>query len=312
MSELLFEDTSYTSIYSSQKLTAESFHALTRKALFPWITDALLDWGVIAGALYLFASLPNPLTFIFAVLVLGNRQHALTVLAHDGAHFCLSANHRLNDFLTNILCFFPLGISVSGYRALHNMHHKFTGTIQDPELAHKRMRSPQWDLPANRWAVLKYALLDLVGGSIQDYMIIVKFSKPSERKELAYLGLYHLLLTSTLVALGLWWAAAIWYLALVTSFMMFFRLRLWLEHQNTADTLRVQLSWWQAPLLSPHNAFYHDEHHRYPTIPYHRLPEAREILRGEKPMNLLETISSFEMAAKISSGEALKENKSAM
>jgi hypothetical protein len=106
-------------------------------------------------------------------------QHALKVLGHDGTHYTLSGNARLNDILTNLVCFLPLGLTVSGYRALHYAHHQHTGTEHDPELRNKRMRSPQWDLPADRWKLLSYALADLVGGSLQDYLIIVRFAKPA-------------------------------------------------------------------------------------------------------------------------------------
>jgi len=66
------------------------------------------------------------------------------VLGHDGTHYTLSGNARLNDILTNLVCFLPLGLTVSGYRALHYAHHQHTGTEHDPELRNKRMRSPQW------------------------------------------------------------------------------------------------------------------------------------------------------------------------
>src|ERR1019366_2615548 len=245
------------------RLDIATLRELGTRALFPWLTDAAMDWLFIAAAIAAISLWPHFYTVLFGVLTIGNRQHALAILGHDGTHYTLSRNPALNDFLTNLLCFWPLGLTVSGYRALHYAHHKNTGTENDPELGHKRMRSPQWDLPANRWNILYYALADLAGGSLPDYLIIVRFSKPALKREYLYLGGFHLLALAGLVAAGLWWVAFVWYFSLVTSFMMFFRLRLWLEHQGTADTLRVDLSRWQGALLSPHNAFYHWEHHRY-------------------------------------------------
>jgi len=142
------------------------------------------------------------------------------------------------------------------------------------------MRAPQSDLPNTPRTVLRYALMDLIGFSLADYVIIVRFAKPASRREYAPLALFHAVALGLLLGAGLWLVAAAWYFSLVTSFMMFFRLRLWLEHQGTDDTQRLALTRWQGAVLAPHNAWHHWEHHKYPTIPYHRLPEARRRLSG--------------------------------
>src|ERR1019366_1492308 len=212
----------------------------------------------------------------------------------------------LNDLLTNLLCFWPLGLTVSGYRALHYAHHKDTGTEHDPELGHKRMRAPQWDLPATPVRVLRYALMDLIGYSLADYLIIVRFSKPQSTREYVPLALFHIAALSIALGLGCWVAVAVWYFSLVTSFMMFFRLRLWLEHQGTDDTQRLALTWWQGAILSPHNAWHHWEPHQYPTVPYHKLPEARQRLSGPAIMTLRDLTGALASTRHIPSGAALK------
>jgi fatty acid desaturase len=279
---------------------------LGKRSLFPWLADAAMDWLVIGIALAAISLWPHFYTVVFGVLIIGNRQHALAILGHDGTHYTLSRNAALNDFLTNLLCFWPLGLTVSGYRALHYAHHKDTGTEHDPELGHKRMRAPQWDLPATPRTVLRYAILDLIGYSLADYTIIVRFSKPQSKREYLPLALFHIAALSLLLGLGCWLAASVWYFSLVTGFMMFFRLRLWLEHQGTDDTQRLALTWWQGALLSPHNAWHHWEHHKYPTIPYHKLPQARQRLTGPAILTLHGLVASFASAGPIPSGTALK------
>ena len=276
------------------------------RALFPWLSDAVVDWLVIAAALAMIQLWPHFYTVLGGILIIGNRQHALAILGHDGTHYTLSHNAAFNDFLTNLFCWWPLGLTVSGYRTLHYAHHKNTGMENDPELGHKRMRSPQWDLPATPWTVLRYALKDLIGYSLADYSIIVQFSKPQRKREYLPLALFHAAAISVLLASGGWPMAAAWYFSLVTSFMMFFRLRLWLEHQGTGDTQRLTLTWWQAALLSPHNAWHHWEHHKYPTIPYHRLPQARQRLYGPAILTLRDLIAALANTAVIPSGTALK------
>ena len=171
---------------------------------------------------------------IFILSLPGHPDHRqpsawfLAILGHDGTHYTLSHNATFNDFLTNLFCWWPLGLTVSGYRALHYAHHRNTGMEDDPELGHKRMRSPQWDLPATPWTVLRYALKDLIGYSLADYSIIVRFSKPQRKREyLPASFLFHIAATISRfcwrLAPGRWPAA--WYFSLVTSLMMFFRLR---------------------------------------------------------------------------------------
>ena len=143
-------------------------------------------------------------------------QHALAILGHDGTHFTLSHDRRLNDFLTNFFAFWPVGLTVSGYRALHFKHHKHTGTEDDPELGHKRSRSPQWDLPAKPSRILKYAALDIVGGSFPDYLIILKYSKPDKPSEYLPLLCFHAVAIALLAVSGLWWPGLLWYAGLVT------------------------------------------------------------------------------------------------
>jgi fatty acid desaturase len=279
---------------------------LGTRSMFQWLTDAAMDWAVIAAALAAVALWPHVAVFAAAVLVIGNRQHALTVLGHDGTHYTLSHKTRLNDLLTNLLCFWPLGLTVSGYRALHYAHHAHTGTESDPELGHKRMRAPQWDLPNKPIRVLRHAMMDLIGYSLADYVIIVRFAKPQSRREYAPLALFHLAALGLLLWSGMWLAAAAWYVSLVTSFMMFFRLRLWLEHQGTDDTQRLALTWWQGALLAPHNAWHHWEHHNYPTIPYHRLPEARRRLAGPAILTLRDLVTALRTSPHVASGASLR------
>lgn len=288
------------------RLDVAALRALSERGLLPWLPAALGDWLVITAALTVAVLWPNVVTLLAAILIVGNRHHALTVLGHDGTHYTLSRHAGFNDFLTNLFCFWPLGLTVSGYRALHYAHHKNTGTADDPELGHKRMRSPQWDLPNTVQTVLRYALMDLVFYSLADYLIIVRFAKPQRKREYSPLAFFHLAAVSALLLTGLLPAAVVWYLSLVTSFMMFFRLRLWLEHQGTDDTQRLALTWWQGALLAPHNAWHHWEHHKYPTIPYHRLPAARRLLDGPPVLTLRELISQLSRSHPIPSGTPLR------
>ena len=280
---------------------------LSQKNMWQWLDDAGVDWVVIIWAFTLFYIFPNFLTGLLALLIIGNRQHALAILGHDGTHYTLSRNKKYNDFLTNMFSFWSLGLTVSGYRSLHYKHHKHTGTEDDPELAHKRSRSPQWDLPSKPSTILKYAMLDIVGLSIPDYWIVITYSKPDSSREYLPLVCWHLVAVTTLISLGLWWVAALWYLGLITTFMMFFRLRLWLEHQGTSETHRLYLNFWQAPLLAPHNSWMHWEHHNWPSVPYHKLHKIREHVSDVPVITLADLLTLFQNSKDTASGQIITE-----
>ena len=291
--------------HAAPALDKKILQELSKKTAIPWLSSATMDWLIVSLAVAAFYTMINPLTFIIAVLTIGNRQHALAILGHDGTHFTLSLNKKFNDFLTNLFCFWPLGLTVSGYRSLHWKHHKHTGTIEDPELTHKRSRSPQWDLPAKPLAILKYALLDVIGCSIPDYKIIVTYSKPDSPKEYRPLILWHVIFISVLIVTGFYWALILWYTSLLTTFMMWFRLRLWLEHQGTSDTHRLKLSFWQAALFAPHNSWMHLEHHNWPSVSYHRLAKVRECFSDIPIMTLTDLLKFFKNSDPMVSGKIM-------
>lgn len=288
------------------KLTHDEIRELSTRGAAIWLRDAVVDWLIIGFSCYLFNFWMHPVSFLVLLLVIGNRQHALAVLGHEASHFRLSENKRVNDLLANLGAFWSLGITTSGYRSLHNKHHSHTNTEQDPELAHRGARAPQWDLPISIFKILRFCAEDLIGFSHKDYLIIITFSKPNSSKEYLYLFVFHVTLTMTLVIIGLWWVPAIWYIALFTSFMMFFRLRTFLEHLGTEDTHRLYLTWLERQVMAPHNIWYHWEHHKYPTVPYYRLPEIRHLLQDAPVQTLSNLISFYGNCQRYKSGEVLK------
>ncbi|MBU0799788.1 MAG: fatty acid desaturase, partial [Alphaproteobacteria bacterium] len=79
-----------------ERLEPRKLKELCTKSFTPWIYDMVFDWALIVGSIALFMAYKNPLTFVLAVLVVGNRQHALTILGHDGTHFTISKNRFIN------------------------------------------------------------------------------------------------------------------------------------------------------------------------------------------------------------------------
>lgn len=286
----------------------KTLKSFSQKAFFPWLSDILIDWAIIIMTITAIGYTWNIVVAFIGIIIIGNRQHAISLLGHEGTHYIISKNKKLNDTLTNFFSFWWLGITVSGYRNLHNRHHRDLATNKDPELAHKAARAPQWDLPTTPFKVLKYASMDLIGYSIPDFRIIVTFSKPNKNTEYIPLIGLHAIVTTSFITLGFWWVPAIWYFCLVTTFMMFFRLRLWVEHQGSDLAHRLHLTWLEGAILAPHNGWYHWEHHIWPTVPYNRMAELRKMTEKAEPIiNFNDLVSFYKGSNKLKSGIALRE-----
>lgn len=288
------------------KLTPEEVKELSKRTIWPWLCSNILDWSIIIATFSSYYAWGNPFLLPVVVLIIGNRQHALTILGHEAAHYTLSYSKRVNDLISNFLAFGPVGITTDGYRKLHRMHHGNTNTEEDPELLHRRSRAPQWDLPISLPKILSYCAQDLIGLSAKDYYIIVTFSKSQYLKDYIPLVVCHITFIGVMIFFGAWLVLAVWYLSLFTSFMMFFRLRTFLEHLGTDGTHRVKLNYIQRGVIAPHNIGFHWEHHSYPTIPFHRLPVVRERLDEVAVMSLGELIALYANSTPVASGQVLK------
>jgi len=72
--------------------------------LQPWKAMAaiVVEWVGILVAIALCEAVWHPLVYGAAVIWIGARQHALTVLGHDAAHFRLLPNRRWNEWKTSM------------------------------------------------------------------------------------------------------------------------------------------------------------------------------------------------------------------
>ena len=182
------------------RLDTGTLRARMRRSLFPWLTDAVMDWLVIAAALAMIQLWPHFYTVLAGILVIGNRQHALAILGHDGTHYTLSRNaasQRFPDQPVLLLAARPDRQRLPRASLCASQEHRHGERSRTRPQAHAR---PQWDLPATPWTVLRYALKDLIGYSLADYCIIVRFSKPQSKREYLPLALFHIAALSLLLA----------------------------------------------------------------------------------------------------------------
>src|SRR5919197_5506213 len=79
-------------------LAPEIVRELTRRSAWRASVAIVSDIAVLAVAIGVaLAYWPNPLVLVPAIIVIGTRQHALFVIAHEAAHYLLYERRWLND-----------------------------------------------------------------------------------------------------------------------------------------------------------------------------------------------------------------------
>lgn len=251
-----------------------------------WLSLAI-NWGTIAACFALVAAWPNPLTILVALCLIGTRQLGCAALMHDAAHRALFRDRRLNDWVGNWLCAYPIWSDTDRYRPYHLQHHSRTGTDEDPDIGLIR------PFPVTRPSMWRKVWRDLSGQTGRKFARAAwarSFAR-ARTDALAYraargvlitnLALFALLAAAGHPALYLLWAGA-W----LTTNTLVTRIRFIAEHALTPDqddpmnnTRTVLPTWWERLLIVPNRLNYHLEHHLLMTVPHHNLPRMHRLLR---------------------------------
>jgi fatty acid desaturase len=277
-------------------LPREVVQRLTRRS--PWrstlavVHDFLVLAATIAVGLYYW---PNPFVLMLSILVIGTRQHALFVIAHDAAHYLLYENRLLNDVVGRT-CAMLQGLSMCTYRVIHRMHHNNLYGELDPDTAlHggyprgkaylvKKLLKDLSGLTA--WKTYAYFLGGAPALNTQTNVALRPLDDTSEKlRREASIDRNLVILFHGLLFLLFAWSGyllqylVLWVLPLVTVVMAILRLRAIAEHGATTDfsspltAARTNLApAWLAWLIFPHHVNYHIEHHLYASVPHYNLP----------------------------------------
>ncbi len=277
-------------------LAPEIVRSLARRSAWRATLPILADLGVIAlAAAAALAYWPNPVVILLAVLVIGTRQHALFVIAHDAAHYLLFDDRRANDAVGRA-CATVQGLSMCTYRVIHRLHHNNLYGELDPDTAlHGGYPRGSWYLVKKllkdlagltAWKTYAYFLGGAPGLNTQTNFALRPLDDTSEklrteaRKDrdtvIAFqvAALVFFAITGHLVQY-----LVLWVLPLVTVVQALLRLRAIAEHGATTDfsspltAARTNLApAWLAWLLFPHHVNFHIEHHLYASVPHYSLP----------------------------------------
>lgn len=210
----------------------------------------------------------------------------LFTLEHEATHRTPFATVWLNDWAGRLAGFLLL-LPFEWFRAFHMAHHRWTNLPgKDPELAGPKPETrrawiwhvsglPYW------WSELRL-MAALVRGQVADGFV-AEGAKGRVVAEARWMTAGYLLAGLTLL-----WSPvvlSVWVVPVLLG-QPFLRLYLLAEHgdcpevanmfENTRTTFTTRAVRWLA-----WNMPYHVEHHVWPTVPFHRLPEVHGLMKDE-------------------------------
>lgn len=274
---------------SPLRLPPDVLHQLSQLSPGRSALHIAVEWLAIALAITVSQVAWSWPLYIVAVAFIGARQHALAILMHEGAHYRLFRQRKLNDRVANVFLAWPLILTVEDYRANHFAHHRFLNSDEDPDL--QRKLTPAWRFPQSPawlvWMVVKQA------SGIGFVLLLGALRKTSkQRKEpatlaahLARLGFYAAVVGATVWAGGFKGLLLFWAVPFVTWLPLVQHIRSVAEHlalppaippaERTRTTL---VSWVDRTFVAAKNINFHGPHHLFPSVPFFRLPALHQAL----------------------------------
>ena len=245
--------------------------------------------------------------YALGVFIIGAwTQNRLGVLIHESSHYSLFKNRVLNELASNILIAFPLFAAITNYRAGHWGHHRHVNDPEhDPDLKRLVKHQPR-NFPIGRWRFLwEYLILQVLPHKAMSYlkgralyaMIQAKDQEPAKNLEVIprrwfralRIG-YYVALLAVLASTG-WWLhyVLLWLVPMFTFYPAVLFLREIAHHGNYPDNgdytnSRVYAGkWLEREIFFPFGEWNHVLHHMFPTIPWHRMPQAHDVMMRYPP-----------------------------
>ncbi len=264
-----------------------------------WFT-IIVNYLLVAASMAMVALLPNVLTIVLGLFVIGARQLGFAVVMHESAHRTLFENRGLNDFVGNWLCGYPIYLSADMYRAHHLEHHAKTWTEGDPDLVLATA------FPVSKRSMARKVARDLLGITglkqlLGTSYLVVKVLRgeqvdsgtlPLRLERGPAIRMVVGTLVSNLVLFGFLWAIGqpllylLWLGAWLTTNKLVARIRSIAEHAVVPDpgdpigqTRTVLAGPFERLFIAPNRVQFHLEHHLLMTVPHYNLPRFHAMLR---------------------------------
>ena len=272
--------------------------------------DVAVLAAAIAFGLYFW---PNPFAVLASILVVGTRQHALFVIAHDAAHYLLYENRLANEAVGRASAMVQ-GLSMCTYRVIHRLHHNNLYGALDPDTAlhggYPRgraylVRKLLKDLSGlTAWKTYAYFLGGAPALNTATHVALRPLDDTSDKLRTEARHDRNAVIAFHVMALALFAVSGylveylvLWVLPLVTVVQAILRLRAIAEHGATTDfsspltAARTNVvPAWLAWLVFPHHVNYHIEHHLYASVPHYNLPALHREMRALKLLENAELV----------------------
>ena len=254
-----------------------------------WPTGGAIagNWLAIAVCMAGLFAFPWYLHPVFLVLIAA-RQHALLILMHDASHFLFCRSKALNDLISDVFCGFPFGVTTRTYRDNHVRHHGHLNTGADPDLV--RTVGPdshyeEWLFPMPYYRLFSFFAKDVLGRGFRDlFKALREIALKPVKSQYRWPALVQVVFLASVSALLYfspvrWVFVYGWMVPMLALLPAILRLRSLAEHyaiprQSILSGSRtVTAKWFERFLIAPHNVSLHLEHHLFPYVPWHRLPE---------------------------------------
>ena len=280
-----------SSVKPLEVISKEQYEEIKEKQDWRNVLSISSNWLQMSAAMALFFFYPNVITFLVALVIIGSRQFALAVLAHDAAHNLLFENNKVNDLAGQWFCAYPIFQDNRVYRPYHLKHHRHTETEDDPDLV---LSSP---FPITKKSFIRKIFRDLTGitgvkrywGSLSSIFrtkgdnVFNKISKTSNK---IHGFLISNLIIFILISTTMHWSLflLLWWLPSFTYYSLIIRIRNISEHAVTPgnddfdNTRTTKSTFLTRFLMVPHNVNYHLEHHLFTRCPWYNLPKAHSMM----------------------------------
>lgn len=212
----------------------------------------------------------------------GAALHGISLFTHEAVHGTLWPGARLNGLL-GAICAWPVLQNFSAYRVLHLRHHRHLGLEGDPDHYENYTRW-SWMVFTMNWLRL------LIGYPVYIAAIpILGFRQGTPKQQVAIVAEVAAVLA---IATVVWWSPVpsssllhAWLFPMVVINTLV-NIRGMSQHtllEHASDDIQGTRSILTSGLVRFFmcNENFHLEHHLYPGIPWHRLPEVHQRLKPE-------------------------------
>ena len=257
------------------------------------VFSIILEWTAIVASGILCENFFSWPLYIVLVLFLGARYLALGLIMHESVHNLISRNTKLNDFLAEVFCAWPLFISMRSYRIKHLAHHRHLNTDEDPDFVAKD--DDNWKFPMSAKKFFKIIFIQFTGIGVFETLKVMSGKQVKRKKEptpvsynVARISFYLIVFSIFIYFNHGRWVLLYWIIPFATWTQVANRLRRIAEHSSiegydhSMQTRTTTHNWFVRLFFSPKNINLHNEHHLYPGVPCYNLPKLhKELMNNE-------------------------------